>query len=671
MPPAPKTPPSKKAPKAKGAVRAKSGCYTCRIRRKKCDERPDEQGRCETCVRLRLQCLGFGAKRPDWLRESSNVSDIRGKIKQFLASQGMIKGHSGPSSRTAPASAEEQQEERVTLKLASEAYPSSASESPPNNLLVLSNEDLRHTQVSNVRGGEEGPGPGPNPWGSPSFPTGSATYESQPILHHSPQPESPPFYPQEAPAYDPSLMNHNSTTLASWAPPPIDPALVPIHASSYGHSYSYTPDDEDIYMAYGGASSSENSPTNALILAPIIYGQGTTDEWMQHYTNVIIGKQYQLANDLITKIASESVQSGTARSAAQLLALVHFQRTKRARYGDQHVPALKISDISNRYKQLQEVLKKEHHDNSDAVGALNVVSAFLFDGGYGEWLGWLKIAVTQSRKILGNQRYLSYKDALVSCSSLEQFIVKTTIWFDVLASVTTMEPPALYDVIQDIFDPNKTSNIREASSDEHAETLSMMAIMGCEGRIIWALAQVSRLAKNKEDFVSRGALDTKALVQSASVIESYLHPPDPSLFANELPHRKIISEVFRHAARLYLFTVVHGDFPNVKPIIEAVEATSAALQRSRTALLASKDRHIVIRSTVFAVFLCGCLCQDKDAQNRKINQLAAGGEDEIAYGNYKGVLEVIEKVWAHRTNSTPREPVPWRQKLRECQLLLV
>ncbi|KAJ7911976.1 hypothetical protein B0H13DRAFT_2660306 [Mycena leptocephala] len=97
MPAAPKSPQSKKpgAPKAKGAVRAKSGCYTCRIRRKKCDEHQSQDGHCETRVRLRLQCLGFGAKRPEWLRESRNVSEMRDKIKGFLAAQGMIKSHSG------------------------------------------------------------------------------------------------------------------------------------------------------------------------------------------------------------------------------------------------------------------------------------------------------------------------------------------------------------------------------------------------------------------------------------------------------------------------------------------------------------------------------------------------------------------------------------------------
>ncbi|KAL5485782.1 hypothetical protein ACEPAI_6823 [Sanghuangporus weigelae] len=81
--------------KPKGAVRAKSGCYTCRIRRKKCDEKMNNEGSCQTCERLRLQCLGFGPKRPDWMREGNSVAEIREKIKTFLAQNGMIKGHSG------------------------------------------------------------------------------------------------------------------------------------------------------------------------------------------------------------------------------------------------------------------------------------------------------------------------------------------------------------------------------------------------------------------------------------------------------------------------------------------------------------------------------------------------------------------------------------------------
>ena len=80
-----------------------------------------EDGPCETCARLKLECLGFGAKRPEWLRvrvalsnppilpthhadrlmqENSRVSLIRDRIKAHLAAQGMIKGHAGSGSRS-------------------------------------------------------------------------------------------------------------------------------------------------------------------------------------------------------------------------------------------------------------------------------------------------------------------------------------------------------------------------------------------------------------------------------------------------------------------------------------------------------------------------------------------------------------------------------------------
>ncbi|KAG1821624.1 uncharacterized protein BJ212DRAFT_1332542, partial [Suillus subaureus] len=107
----------------KDAVRASSGCYTCRIRRKKCDKQLNADGNCQTCLRLRLQCLGFGEKRPEWLRASGKV-DQRQKIKDFLASQGMIKGHSGMSSRC------NDQEPSILSLSADYASPSTSPQTP-------------------------------------------------------------------------------------------------------------------------------------------------------------------------------------------------------------------------------------------------------------------------------------------------------------------------------------------------------------------------------------------------------------------------------------------------------------------------------------------------------------------------------------------------------------
>ena len=50
----------------------------------KCDERPDAEGRCETCLRLRLECLGFGAKQPDWLRVCVPIKAVPAFVSLFL-----------------------------------------------------------------------------------------------------------------------------------------------------------------------------------------------------------------------------------------------------------------------------------------------------------------------------------------------------------------------------------------------------------------------------------------------------------------------------------------------------------------------------------------------------------------------------------------------------------
>jgi hypothetical protein len=46
-----------------GGLCSRVGCWTCRLRGKKCDElRPD----CATCEGLRITCHGYG-QRPEWM----------------------------------------------------------------------------------------------------------------------------------------------------------------------------------------------------------------------------------------------------------------------------------------------------------------------------------------------------------------------------------------------------------------------------------------------------------------------------------------------------------------------------------------------------------------------------------------------------------------------------
>ncbi|KLO08795.1 hypothetical protein SCHPADRAFT_908338 [Schizopora paradoxa] len=232
------------AGKQKGAQRAKSGCYTCRIRRKKCDEKQDAEGNCQTCVRLRLQCLGFGAKRPDWMREGNSVPELRERIKNFLAEQGMIKGHSSTAPRTliqpVPTAAN-------TNTNANNTHPpappsSNGSATPTQAGLTLGNDpipqavydsaagnDGRHHQQDGSVGVGEMRGSPPAPGGSPP---------AEPIL---------------------VLNNHQHQHAHAQQQ---HPAAHHAHATHYGHHYMQSDHPSHGTQATAGGNNGNNGNNN-------------------------------------------------------------------------------------------------------------------------------------------------------------------------------------------------------------------------------------------------------------------------------------------------------------------------------------------------------------------------------------------------------------------------
>ena len=63
-----------------GPLRSKQGCWTCRLRKKKCDEcRPH----CSTCESLSITCYGFGPK-PDWMDNGEKEKAVINTLKQTV-----------------------------------------------------------------------------------------------------------------------------------------------------------------------------------------------------------------------------------------------------------------------------------------------------------------------------------------------------------------------------------------------------------------------------------------------------------------------------------------------------------------------------------------------------------------------------------------------------------
>ncbi|KAJ7096533.1 fungal-specific transcription factor domain-containing protein [Mycena belliarum] len=636
MPKSPQSPNNRKpgAPKAKGAVRAKSGCYTCRIRRKKCDERANLDGHCETCVRLRLQCLGFGAKRPEWLRESRNVADMRDKIKTFLAAQGMIKGHSGAGARLA---------EQDVLRLEGDSTPSSSG-SPATPTLSLSPSE-GHRQLhheSAVRDSQREQPAWIGDYGLPvmrdSSPFDGSSHSSHHDIHHE-------MY---------STQYNSHSLVPSWTrPSPSESALSP--------SYHLVFDDVDDLFGL---------PLDDDAGFPLPYDlrMKPGDTLVSYYLGNVMDLQYLLADSAqIRGILEPSVNApGASRDAARLLAAIHTQRaTVRS---DAYV-ALHDPDAQAQYAELRRVLAKPAASEDDALAAISIVSSVLFDGGAGPWGEWLQLSHAYAARVL--RAPAGARAALLRCAPTTRFIVQAAIWFDVLAAVTTHAAPRFLAYIDALFAPGLPPV---------PEALSMRSVMGCADTTVWALAHVSALAAWQRGEARAGRLSVPALVAKAAVLEQHLAPPEGTAGAvvpagagagawDTETARALSAEVFRAATRLYLRATVSGAHPRVPEVRAAVAETlgaARALGRHPPRVHSS-----VVRSTVFAFFVAGALSDDAGVWGEVDAVLSLRGEDaaQATVGNSAGIRRLLQGIWG--MERAPGAEVPWREVLRDANMLLV
>lgn len=64
--------------------RKKTGCWTCRLRRKKCSE---EKPACAECIRLGIQCYGYGGERPEFMKNPELGKKMKEGIKKITLTQ--------------------------------------------------------------------------------------------------------------------------------------------------------------------------------------------------------------------------------------------------------------------------------------------------------------------------------------------------------------------------------------------------------------------------------------------------------------------------------------------------------------------------------------------------------------------------------------------------------
>lgn len=105
-----------------GLLRSKRGCWTCRLRKKRCDE---SRPHCSTCESLSITCYGFGPK-PEWMDDAVKKRQVANNIKDIVKRTSRHKGATQSSSkREVPV--------RLAPKPSSSPRTGSSSETPSSS----------------------------------------------------------------------------------------------------------------------------------------------------------------------------------------------------------------------------------------------------------------------------------------------------------------------------------------------------------------------------------------------------------------------------------------------------------------------------------------------------------------------------------------------------------
>jgi len=383
---------------------------------------------------------------------------------------------------------------------------------------------------------------------------------------------------------------------------------------------------------------------------------------MKHIlVNNIVKIQYPFGDHSISEMIYHSINAHPPSHEAVTLLSELFGRRDQTCFS--------VPDAEDRISKLQPALSRAQSEDrlsaDDGITALHIALYYFLVGGRGRWNEFLMFACHYARKVLENPSFMyHYPTALEAATPKDQFVVKTAIWFDVLASITTRTPPQLLSYIRALFKPDN-------SLSGMPTTCSMMP-MGCENTVVWALAETSDLSCWKHRGEQNGDLSVDELVRRVREIEPYLADPILPIRQHENFSWFLASEIFRTSTKLFLKSVELGDFPHVQEIRDSVFETIDAIQDFLKGIGGSggfrTDNHCrsVMHRTRICSYICGSLTDNRGVRKELTTylELNMGHEDS-------DLMHLLAEVHDTMQVIGPRRPAPWRRQLMQTGIVLI
>ncbi|KAH7106314.1 fungal-specific transcription factor domain-containing protein [Auriculariales sp. MPI-PUGE-AT-0066] len=487
----------------------RGGCWTCRIRRKKCDEE-DVDGKCSMCRRLKLDCLGWSTKRPDWMRDKQSVEEYKRKIKQQLMDQGMIRGQPKAG--------------------ASAPWRSQPYAVPGRGMYIeFGQQQQQHFYRPNSQ----------RPWTSSGSNSGTDDeFSSANSSGHQSEYFSPGHLATDGSPTDYNMFDSPvsaMTTNGDMSGLLFDPALLqdftgqvtlPFDMSTMVNT---TPDNGEMIIPtvpYSSPAVIEPVLHIAPTLSPNLQLGPARQRHVEYYFSRVRGFQYVFAPKDVTSTFCDLIAEqphGAVTSALCSLAATHDSRMREA----QGLPNPYATDAINHTRFYQDVLWQIYQSKQvtgkyatrDAAAAVHAVSFWLFQGGSGEWHIVLDIA----REWLAQTSMIAHETPavpLIEQDDKTQFATRATMWMDIFGSITQLRSPRFLDMYRRLF-KGYDGYWSTSLGVEHSK-LRMEGLMGCPDEVMLAIAETAELAAWAQHQRKTGKLSVRELVSRADAIEREL-----------------------------------------------------------------------------------------------------------------------------------------------------
>ncbi|TDZ16147.1 Pestheic acid cluster transcriptional regulator 3 [Colletotrichum orbiculare MAFF 240422] len=633
-------------------IRSSEGCWTCRLRRKKCDEaRPV----CEGCASLEINCH-YSEAKPDWMdggeRQKEMADYLKKQVKvqannrrerKYLQSLDVETAHSPARSRDHDDSDADHIPPVPALsvdggssKETNSASPSTVHDTPGDASSPAFQLDAVKSSISEIVPGaspnqmrQQTPDwstqSSPDPWKGPEATTSSNPFPDDTNLGFI-MIYLDYVFPFLFPFYKPALLeggrgwllnvlNHNK-------------ALYHTALSLSSHFFGVVLNNAQV----------EHMPCRMRSVAAL-----------QHQLDLALK---ELRSDMA--LINESGVTGQLRQSCRVLEsivqLLIFDVTLASNdHWQMHLDAATVV-----FQQI--ILRPEDWDNTMNSMAIPFLQDVLFPPG-------------------------SHKPWSADQAAL-RFFTASLLYFDIISATALERAPRLQPYHRHLLSPQNENCL------EQEPRLRLEEYFGCQSWVLQIIGDIAALDAWKKETRRAGSLSMTHLVSRAACLELALRegiacmdnacpqlmgtshmscqtsacgltdsppahpthvdttrlPPDPlTLYQNEqardnVKASKTHTKIWAYAALTYLSTVVSGWQPSCPETATSVEATIQ--------LLDSLHSPVCLRTAVWPFCVIGCLANPYQ-ENMFRDMVSKMGALEV-FGSIKAALGVMENVWARR-----------------------